>query len=138
MEDLCAEVVTPALLAPAYDGAVVSAGQRRALGGQAGQTSRGAQGSLAGQLQQGQVIVHRVPVVSGVGDGPGHGVLPLLALVYHQVVLPQSDHQVLPHAVGRSHHPPGMDQCAATKCLPAKCIVYNDRNLKILVFSLLR
>ena len=61
VEDLCAEVVTPALLAPAYDGAVVSAGQRRALGGQTGQASRGAQLSLTGQLQQRQVIVHRVP-----------------------------------------------------------------------------
>ena len=64
MEDLCAEVVAPAFLAPAYDGAVLGAGQGRPLGGQTGQASRGAQCSLTGQLQQRQVIVHRVPDTS--------------------------------------------------------------------------
>ena len=64
MEDLCAEVVASALLAPAYDGAVLSAGQGRPLARQTGQPSRGAQSRLTGQLQQRQVIVHRVPDTS--------------------------------------------------------------------------
>ena len=64
MEDLCAEVVASALLAPAYDGAVLSAGQGRPLARQTGQPSRGAQRCLTGQLEQRQVIVHRVPDTS--------------------------------------------------------------------------
>ena len=124
MEDLSAEVVTLPLLAPADDGAVVPR-QRRALLRQARQPCARAQLHALRQLQQRQVVVHRVPgdsqyyagtlisrsrrvqlssevspekrvkenvpapVVAGVEDGPGDSVLPLLSLVYHQVVLPQ-------------------------------------------------
>ena len=62
MEDLCAEVVTPALLAPADDSAVLGAGQWRGLGRQTGQTNTGTQLYRLRELQQGQVIVHSVSV----------------------------------------------------------------------------
>ena len=62
MEDLCAEVVTPALLAPADDSAVLGAGQWCGLRRQTGQTNTGAQLYRLRELQQRQVIVHSVPV----------------------------------------------------------------------------
>ena len=126
MKDFCSKEVRLLLLAPADDGAVLLVGQGLVLLGQTGQGGVPVHRHGLRQLQQRHVIVHGVPVVGRMDDGPLHNVFLLRALVHDQVVLTHPHDEVLAHTVAGGQDPARVDQGPTAEGL---AVLVEDDNL---------